>query len=79
MIGIGAANVAAGFFQGFPVSTSGSRTAVAEQSGAGTLAHRRGRSKVRSSSCSCSSPGSCAISHSPRSPRVVIAAVALAG
>jgi MFS superfamily sulfate permease-like transporter len=33
MIGIGAANVAAGFFQGFPVSTSGSRTAVAEQSG----------------------------------------------
>jgi high affinity sulfate transporter 1 len=36
MIGIGAANVAAGFFQGFPVSTSGSRTAVAEQSGAKT-------------------------------------------
>jgi len=34
MIGIGAANIAAGFFQGFPVSTSGSRTAVAEQSGA---------------------------------------------
>jgi len=34
MIGIGAANVAAGLFQGFPVSTSGSRTAVAEQSGA---------------------------------------------
>ena len=36
MIGIGAANIAAGFFQGFPVSTSGSRTAVAEQSGAKT-------------------------------------------
>ena len=34
MIGIGAANVAAGFFQGFPVSTSGSRTAVAVQAGA---------------------------------------------
>ncbi len=34
MIGVGAANVAAGFFQGFAVSTSGSRTAVAEQSGA---------------------------------------------
>ncbi|GAA3351790.1 sulfate permease [Amorphoplanes nipponensis] len=34
MIGVGAANVAASFFQGFPVSTSGSRTAVAEQSGA---------------------------------------------
>ncbi len=36
MIGIGAANVAAGFFQGFPVSTSGSRTAVAVQAGAKT-------------------------------------------
>src|SRR5262245_50506179 len=33
MIGIGAANLAAGLFQGFPVSTSGSRTAVAERSG----------------------------------------------
>jgi high affinity sulfate transporter 1 len=36
MIGIGVANLAAGFFQGFPVSTSGSRTAVAERSGAKT-------------------------------------------
>ena len=36
MIGMGAANVAAGLFQGFAVSTSGSRTAVAEQSGAKT-------------------------------------------
>src|SRR6185436_9069230 len=34
MIGIGTANIAAGFVQGFAVSTSGSRTAVAEQSGA---------------------------------------------
>ena len=34
MIGMGAANIAAGFFQGFAVSTSASRTAVAEQSGA---------------------------------------------
>jgi high affinity sulfate transporter 1 len=34
MIGIGAANIGAGLFQGFPVSTSGSRTAVAEQAGA---------------------------------------------
>ena len=33
MIGIGAANIAAGLFQGFPVSTSGSRTAVADQAG----------------------------------------------
>jgi high affinity sulfate transporter 1 len=33
MVGLGAANLAAGLFQGFPVSTSGSRTAVAEQSG----------------------------------------------
>src|SRR5690349_22959060 len=36
MMGIGVANVAAGLFQGFPVSTSGSRTAVAERSGART-------------------------------------------
>ena len=36
MIGIGAANLAVGLFQGFPVSTSGSRTAVAERSGAKT-------------------------------------------
>ncbi|MFL5965458.1 MAG: SulP family inorganic anion transporter [Gaiellaceae bacterium] len=36
MIGIGAANIGAGFFQGFPVSTSGSRTAVAERAGAKT-------------------------------------------
>jgi high affinity sulfate transporter 1 len=34
MIGIGAANLAAGLFQGFPVSTSASRTAVAEGAGA---------------------------------------------
>jgi high affinity sulfate transporter 1 len=34
MFGLGAANVAAGLFQGFAVSTSGSRSAVAEQSGA---------------------------------------------
>jgi peptide/nickel transport system ATP-binding protein len=33
MIGIGAANLGAGLFQGFPVSTSGSRTAVAYQAG----------------------------------------------
>jgi high affinity sulfate transporter 1 len=36
LIGIGTANLAAGLFQGFPVSTSGSRTAVAEQAGAKT-------------------------------------------
>jgi high affinity sulfate transporter 1 len=36
MVGIGAANLAAGLFQGFPVSTSGSRTAVAERTGAKT-------------------------------------------
>ena len=33
MFGIGAANLASGFFQGFPVSASGSRTAVADQAG----------------------------------------------
>lgn len=35
-IGLGAANVAAGFFQGFPVSASSSRTPVAEAAGAKT-------------------------------------------
>ena len=34
MVGIGTANIAAGFFQGFAVSVSSSRTAVADQSGA---------------------------------------------
>jgi high affinity sulfate transporter 1 len=34
MIGLGTANLASGVFQGFAVSTSGSRTAVAEQAGA---------------------------------------------
>jgi high affinity sulfate transporter 1 len=34
MVGVGSANLAAGFFQGFPVSTSSSRTAVAVQNGA---------------------------------------------
>ena len=34
MAGIGAANLAAGLFGGFPVSTSASRTAVAERAGA---------------------------------------------
>jgi MFS superfamily sulfate permease-like transporter len=33
MIGMGAANIFAGLFQGFAISASGSRTAVAEQSG----------------------------------------------
>ena len=36
MVGIGAANLVAGLFQGFPVSTSASRTAVAERAGAKT-------------------------------------------
>jgi high affinity sulfate transporter 1 len=36
MVGIGAANFLVGFFQGFPISSSSSRTAVAEQSGAKT-------------------------------------------
>src|ERR1700753_966966 len=36
MIGLGAANRAAGFFQGFPISSSSSRTPVAEAAGART-------------------------------------------
>jgi high affinity sulfate transporter 1 len=36
MIGIGSANIAAGLFQGFAISASGSRTAVAAESGSKT-------------------------------------------
>jgi len=36
MVGLGAANLAAGFFQGFAISSSSSRTPVAEASGAKT-------------------------------------------
>jgi MFS superfamily sulfate permease-like transporter len=38
MVGLGAANLAAGFFQGFPISASSSRTPVAEAAGARTQA-----------------------------------------
>ena len=36
MVGLGVANLAAGFFQGFPISSSSSRTPVAEAAGAKT-------------------------------------------
>ena len=36
LVGLGVANVAAGFFQGFPISSSSSRTPVAEAAGART-------------------------------------------
>ena len=36
IVGLGVANLAAGFFQGFPISSSSSRTPVAEASGAKT-------------------------------------------
>jgi MFS superfamily sulfate permease-like transporter len=36
MVGLEAANLAAGFFQGFPISSSSSRTPVAEAAGART-------------------------------------------
>jgi len=36
MVGLGVANLAAAFFQGFPISSSSSRTAVAEAAGART-------------------------------------------
>jgi MFS superfamily sulfate permease-like transporter len=36
MVGLGAANLATGFFQGFPISSSASRTPVAEAAGART-------------------------------------------
>jgi MFS superfamily sulfate permease-like transporter len=36
MVGLGVANLAAAFFQGFPISSSSSRTPVAEAAGAKT-------------------------------------------
>jgi sulfate permease, SulP family len=38
-LALGAANVGAGLFQGFPVSSSGSRTAIGESAGARTQLH----------------------------------------
>ena len=47
MVGLGVANLAAGFFQGFPISSSSSRTPVAEAAGARTqLAGLVGASSV---------------------------------
>ncbi len=46
MVGMGTANVAAGLFQGFAVSVSGSRTAVADQAGARSQATGPGRRRT---------------------------------
>ena len=69
MVGIGAANVAAGLFQGFPVSTSGSRT---RRRGAGRrqdAADRRRRRRRSSPSCSSSCPACFQYLPSRRWPR----------
>ena len=48
MVGLGVANIAAGFFQGFPISSSSSRTPVAEAAGARDAADGgRGRARDR--------------------------------
>ena len=70
MIGIGTANVATGFFQGFPVSTSASRTAVAEQAGAKTQLTGRRRGSADRADAACWSPDCCATFPSRRSPRL---------
>ena len=69
MIGLGAANLTAGFLQGFAVSTSGSRTAVAEQSGREEPADRTSSARASSSRSSCCSSRCSPTSRSPRSPR----------
>ena len=53
MVGLGAANLAAGFFQGFPISSSSSRTPVAEAGGREDPADRR-RRRARRRACSSS-------------------------
>ena len=69
MIGIGAANIAAGFFQGFAVSTSGSRTAVAEQSGAKSQVTGLVGRRPSWWRCCCSSTACSPTCPSRRSPR----------
>ena len=71
MIGIGTANVAAGLFQGFPVSTSGSRTAVAEQAGAHAGHGPRGRRHDRADAGGLPRPAR-------RLPQPTLAAVVIA-
>ena len=57
MIAVGASNVGAGLFQGFAISVSGSRTAVAEQSGAKTQVTGLVQAPASSPSCSLPSRG----------------------
>ena len=68
MIGIGAANIAAGFFQGFAVSTSGSRTAVAEQSGAKSQLTGRRRRRPRRAAAAVLQLAARRPARRPRSP-----------
>ncbi len=65
---VGAANLAAGLFQGFPVSTSGSRTAVAEQAGAKTQV-TGWSARSRSHRCCCCVPGAPARPPEPHARR----------
>ena len=70
MVGLGAANLAAGFFQGFPISSSSSRTPVAEAAGAAHAAdrcRRRGRRCPPPDRRPGPSPGTCRPPHWPRS------------
>ena len=68
MVGLGAANLAAGFFQGFPISSSSSRTPVAEAAGART---QMTGSSARSAlpCCCCSHPICSSICQPPHWPR----------
>ena len=68
MIGIGAANLAAGFFQGFAVSTSGSRTAVVDAGRAPSPSWPPSSAPPSWPSCSCSSTRCWPIFPNRRSP-----------
>ena len=74
MVGLGAANLAAGFFQGFPISSSSSRTPVAEAAGAQHPAHRRGRRAGHGGAAAAWRPICCTTCRARALAAVVIAA-----
>ena len=73
MVGLGAANLAAGFFQGFPISSSSSRTPVAEAAGAKTQLTGVVGARRRRRCCCCWRPTCCRTC-----PTAALAAVVIA-
>ena len=68
LIALGGANLATGFLSGMPVSSSASRTPVAEAAGRADAAHRGRRGAPASACCSSRRPASWPTSRRARSP-----------